>query len=58
MGLDVWFREDVSRILAGLARAASRYDGEHGQGYRDALGDVAASFGISAERPTLPTITV
>ena len=49
MGLDLWFREDVARILAALARTAARARaGEYQQGYIDALGDVAASFGIVA----------
>ena len=46
-GLKVWFRDEIANILAGLARAA-RYSGEYRQGYVDALGDVAASFGIVA----------
>ena len=47
-GLKVWFRDEIANILAGLARAATRYSGEYQQGYVDALGDVAASFGIVA----------
>ena len=45
-GLKVWFRDEIANILAGLARAA-RYSGEYRQGYVDALGDVAASFGVT-----------
>ena len=49
MGLDLWFRDDVARILAALARTAARAPaGEYQHGYIDALGDVAASFGIAA----------
>jgi hypothetical protein len=50
MGLDLWFREDVARILAGLAQqAARRNDGDYGEGYLDALSDVALSFGLTVQ---------
>jgi hypothetical protein len=50
MGLDLWFREDVARILAGLAQQAARRDGgDYGQGYLDALADVAISFGLTVQ---------
>jgi hypothetical protein len=53
MGLDLWFREDVGRILAGLAQQATRRDdGEYRCGYMDALCDVAVSFGLTV--PNLP----
>lgn len=49
MGLDLWFRDDVARILASKAQAAGRYSGEeYRQGYLDALGDVALAFGLAA----------
>jgi len=49
MGLDLWFREDIARILHGLARTASRHNGEYQRGYADALGDIAASLGIQLQ---------
>jgi len=52
MGMDLWFQDDVRRILWGLARAASRYDPEYRQVYLDALGDVATAFGLMEESPT------
>ncbi|MBN1954826.1 MAG: hypothetical protein JW900_07225 [Anaerolineae bacterium] len=48
-GLDLWFRQDVARILASKAQAASRYTGaEYREGYMDALADVALAFGLVA----------
>ena len=47
MALDLWYPDDVRRILLGLARAASRYtDAEYRQAYHDALTDAAVSFGV------------
>ena len=46
MALDIWFYNDVKRILLALARAASRYDAAYRDAYLDALGDVAQAFGL------------
>ena len=43
MGLDLWFREDVARILAALASAGDHY----GPNYQKALADVALAFGVT-----------
>lgn len=66
MGLDVWFRQDVARILAStqetLGRArdampvldaerASAYE----QGFEDALRVVAVAFGLGAPRAGVST---
>ena len=42
MALDLWFREDVARILTALAAAGS----ERGPEYHKALWDVALAFGL------------
>ena len=58
MGLDMWFREDVQRILASVletqrnaARAMPALDTEHAAAYQrgffDALKAVAVGFGIA-----------
>jgi hypothetical protein len=47
MGLDVWFREDMTRILLALGSAGAH----HGPKYLKALHDVALAFGLEA--PTL-----
>lgn len=57
MGLDLWFREDVARILASahetlkaLSAAMSPEGSEvtdaYQQGFVDALGAVAVAFGV------------
>jgi hypothetical protein len=59
MGLDVWFRQDVARILAStqetLAQAQGAVPpldperaGAYRQGFADALQSVAVAFGLSA----------
>jgi hypothetical protein len=60
MGLDLWFREDVVRILAAtgetmralskaLSPSGSR-DGEaYRQGFADALSAVATAFGVEVD---------
>ena len=63
MGLDMWFREDVTRILASVlevqrnsARSVAALDTEYAvayqRGFVDALCAVAVAFGIRA--PTVP----
>ena len=58
MGLDMWFREDVTRILASTlevqrnaARAMPALDGEfaaaYQRGFFDALRAVAVGFGLA-----------
>lgn len=58
MGLDLWFREDVARILAsshetmrGFVSAVSSLDPEvsdaYQQGFVDALRAVAVAFGVA-----------
>jgi hypothetical protein len=59
MGLDLWFREDVARILASThetlrasAGAVTPLDeeraGAYQQGFEDALRAVAVAFGVLA----------
>lgn len=49
MGLDLWFKQDVARILASQAQTAARYPGkEYKEGYLDALSDLAVAFGLAA----------
>ncbi len=47
MGLSLWFREDVVRILRALASAGIAYGPE----YRQALHDVALAFGVEVSSP-------
>lgn len=47
MALDLWFPEDVTRILLSLARAELRHgDSQWHDGYMAALEDVGTAFGI------------
>lgn len=52
MGLDLWFREDVARILAATqetmqaSQAASVVNEDYQQGFRDALRALAVAFGV------------
>ena len=50
MGLQVFYPEDVQRVLLALASAGAA----HGPEYVKALGDVALAFGV---RPPTPTKT-
>lgn len=61
MGLDLWFREDVARILASTHEtmaaslgAATPVDAEaadaYRQGFNDALRALAVAFGVAAPR--------
>ncbi len=56
MGLDLWFREDVARILASTqetmraSQAASGVNEAYQQGFVDALRSVAVAFGVTAPR--------
>lgn len=43
MGLDLWFQQDVERILTALAAAGD----QRGPEYHKALGDVALAFGLA-----------
>lgn len=45
LSLDVWFRDDIERVLRGLEAAAERCSWE----YHEALRAVALSFGIEWE---------
>jgi len=65
MGLDLWFREDVARILAATHEAmravtdatASPGDDEsaaYRQGFTDALRSVGIAFGVCLPAPTKP----
>jgi hypothetical protein len=66
MGLDIWFREDVARILAAAhetrqstARATPPLDPEgaaaYAQGFDDALRALAVAFGLASPRRQQPT---
>ena len=51
MALDLWFRQDVERILSSIARTAGsvgvQEDGEYLRGFHDALLCVAEGFGLA-----------
>ena len=47
MALDMWFRDDVTRILTALASAGD----QHGPEYQKALSDVALAFGVTLCHP-------
>ena len=51
MAVDVYFRQDVGRILAALALGANRYHPDYGI----ALCQVAIAFGIENADPMLVT---
>jgi hypothetical protein len=64
MALDLWFREDVARILAsahetmqastaGWSHVSPRLATAYQQGFVDALRAVGIAFGVAA--PTVPT---
>lgn len=48
---------DLERILSALAGASRRYGGEYGNGYADALRDVAAAVGVAVDAPQVERIT-
>ena len=49
MGLDVWFRDDVIRVLTAESLQISRLpEGEYRRGREDTLEDIAAYFGQAA----------
>jgi hypothetical protein len=56
MGLDLWFREDVARILASTqetmqaSQAATIVNEDYQQGFVDALRAVAVAFGVASPR--------
>ena len=56
MGLDLWFAEDVARILAATqetmqaSQAASIVNEDYQQGFVDALRAVAVAFGVASPR--------
>ena len=65
MALDLWFREDVARILAsanetmqastpGLAHVSPRLATAYQQGFVDALRAVGIAFGVAAPTPPRP----
>lgn len=60
MGLDLWFKEDVARILAATqetmqaSQAASVVNEDYQQGFRDAIHAVAVAFGAAAPSQTRP----
>jgi hypothetical protein len=60
VGLDLWFREDVARILAATqetmqsSQAATVINEDYQLGFRDALRAVAVAFGVVAPSPVAP----
>jgi len=47
VGLNLWFRTDIERILRSKAHAAMRQQSSaYRQGYMDALDDLAIEFGL------------
>jgi len=62
MGLDLWFREDISRILASTQATVSSFMGAvsaadaevaaaYRQGFGDALQALALAFGVAVPPP-------
>ncbi len=57
MGLDLWFRDDVRRMIASKAQTAGRLAaGEYQRGYLDALDDLAVGFGLSGVGRPAPAL--
>jgi hypothetical protein len=57
MGLDLWFRDDVRRILAAKLQAAQRdKNGDELVGYVQCLHDLAVEFGIDDPRVKKPGV--
>jgi hypothetical protein len=63
MGLDVWFRQDVARILASTQKTLAQAQGAippldperagaYQEGFADALAAVAVAFGLSGPSGT------
>jgi hypothetical protein len=69
MGLDLWFREDVARILASIQQTMTASLGAvptqnpevadaYQEGFADALQAVAVAFGIAAPSRPVETLRV
>ncbi|MGD2206855.1 MAG: hypothetical protein PVH17_08760 [Anaerolineae bacterium] len=64
MGLDLWFREDVARILAATdetmraSQAATVRNQDYQQGFQDALRALAVAFGVAAPSAPAPRMRV
>jgi hypothetical protein len=67
MGLDLWFKEDVARILASnhetmramsdaVHASSSEAAYNYRQGFEDALRAVALAFGVAAPPPSVRVI--
>jgi hypothetical protein len=57
MGLDLWFREDLQRILASKVQAVCRVGiSEYRQGYLDCIRDLAVEFGIATGQARPPEL--
>ena len=60
MGLDLWFREDVVRILASTqetmraSQARGGVNEDYQQGFSDALRSVAVAFGVVNPTQQMP----
>ena len=47
MGLDLWAKQDIARMIASMVQGANRNPRtEYWQGYMDALSDFAVAFGL------------
>ena len=52
MSAGIYFRDDLARILASKAQAASRsMSGDSLRGYLDAITDLAVEFGLDKPEP-------
>ena len=46
MAFEVWFKEDIRRVIRALLVTAQKFSGEYQQGYIDALLAIGLLFGI------------
>ena len=59
MGLDLWFKADLARILAAKLQAAQRdKNGAELVGYVQCLHDLAVEFGIDDPRVKKPGVVI
>jgi len=49
MAFEVWFKEDIRRVIRALLVTAQKFGGEYQQGYIDALLAIGLLFGIDEQ---------
>ena len=58
MALDLWFRDDVRRILSMAAQGAARHPADDWRdGYMAAIADLAIAFGLATPAGTSSALT-